>query len=181
MIGALFRTLGLGTEEETRQETETVAAIAAGLHGLPQDRARFVAAFAYLLGRVAFADHDVTPAERETMEAHLASQAGVPIEQARGVVWLAVTATSGHGAAEDYQVAREFETLATREEKLLLVRSLFAVSAEQGVTTIEDNEISRIAGVLRLERAEVAALRAEFRDSLNVLKPPDGRADNNRS
>ena len=46
-------------------------------------------------------------------------------------------ATGSHGAAEDYQVAREFEALATRDEKLQLLRALFTVSAQHGITTVE--------------------------------------------
>jgi uncharacterized tellurite resistance protein B-like protein len=169
MLATLFRTLGLSSAEST-QETETVAQIATVLSGVSPERARLLAAFAYLLGRVAFADHDVSADERAVMEARLATEADVSPEQAEHLVRLAVVATGSHGAAEDYQVAREFEALATREEKLQLLRALFTVSAQQGITTVEDTEISRIAGVLRLDRADVTALRHEFRDAINARR-----------
>ena len=170
MLSALFRSLGLGAEEESRHETETVAEIATVLRSVPPERARLLAAFSYLLGRVAFADHDVSAEERAVMEARLATEADVSPDQAEQLVRLAVRATSSHGAAEDYQVAREFELLATREEKLQLLRALFTVSAQHGIATVEDNEISRIASVLRLERSDVTALRHEFRDALNARR-----------
>jgi uncharacterized tellurite resistance protein B-like protein len=170
MLSALFRSLGLGLDEGARHETETVSEIAAVLTGVPPERARLLAAFAYLLGRVAFADHDVSADERAVMEARLATEAEVSSDQAQHLVQLAVAATSSHGAAEDYQVAREFEALATREEKLQLLRALFAVSAQHGITTVEDTEISRIAGALRLDRSDVTALRLEFRDALNARR-----------
>ena len=172
MLSALFRSLGLAGDDESRHETETVSQIAAVLGDMPGERARFLAAFAYLLGRVAFADHDVSPDERVTMEARLATEADVSADQAQHLVRLAVQATGSHGAAEDYQVAREFELLASREEKLQLLRALFTVSAQHGITTVEDNEISRIASVLRLERGDVTALRHEFRDALNARQSP---------
>jgi len=172
MISALFRSLGLGVDEATRHETETVSEIATVLAGVPPDRARLLAAFAYLLGRVAFADHDVSADERATMESRLAIEAEVSAEQAQRLVQLAVVATGSHGAAEDYQVAREFELLATRDEKLQLLRALFTVSAQHGIATVEDNEISRIAGALRLDRADVMALRHEFRDAINARQTP---------
>jgi uncharacterized tellurite resistance protein B-like protein len=171
MLAALFRTLGLGTEDEARHETETVAEIATVLTSLPPERARLLAAFTYLLGRVAFADHEVSDAERAVMETRLATEGDVSAAQAQHLVHLAVAATGSHGAAEDYQVAREFEQLATREEKLQLLRALFAVSAQHGITTPEDNEINRIARVLRLERSDVTALRHEFRDALSARQP----------
>ena len=104
------------------------------------------------------------------METRLATEADVGPEQARHLVRLAVAATGSHGAAEDYQVAREFEALASREEKLELLRALFTVAAQQGITTVEDTEISRIANVLRLDRADITALRHEFRDAINARR-----------
>lgn len=168
MLSALFRTLGFGDDDGAAHETETVSEIAAVLPGVPESRARLLAAFAYLLGRVAFADHDVSADERAVMESRLATEAEVSAEQARHLVRLAIAATGSHGAAEDYQVAREFEALATRDEKLQLLRALFTVSAQHGITTVEDNEISRIANALRMERRDVTALRHEFRDALNA-------------
>lgn len=166
MLASLFRTLGLTPDDERHHETETVGELAQALSGQPPERARLLAAFAYLLGRVAFADHEVTVDEREAMKRQIGEAAGVDGDEASHLVELALRATASHGAAEDYQVAREFETLATREEKLDLLRALFVVSAQHGITTVEDNEISRIASVLRLERSDVVALRHEFRDSL---------------
>ena len=171
MLSALFRSLGLSADDGAKNETETVSEIAAVLSVMAPERARLLAAFAYLLGRVAFADHDVSADERAVMEARLATEGDVSPEQAEHLVQLAVAATGSHGAAEDYQVAREFEMLATREEKLQLLRALFTVSAQHGIATVEDTEISRIAGVLRLDRADVTALRHEFRDAINARQP----------
>ncbi len=171
MIGSLLKTLGLGGVDDGPVGTETVGAIAETIEGLPPDRARFVAAFAYLLSRVAFADHEVTATERETMERQLAEYGGIAGDQASEAVQEALHATGRHGATEDYQVAREFSALATEEEKLRLLRCLFALSAHHGISTTEDNEISRIANGLRLEARQVTDVRAEYRDRLNVLRP----------
>lgn len=168
MLATLFRTLGLTPNDESHHETETVREIATVLKDMSPERARLLAAFTYLLGRVAFADHDVSDDERATMEARLATEADVSPDQAQHLVHLAVQATGSHGAAEDYQVAREFELLATREEKLELLRALFTVSAQHGITAVEDNEISRIANVLRVERSDVTMLRHEFRHAINA-------------
>lgn len=171
MLGTLLKSLGLGGHDDGPVGTETVTAIADAVEHLPPDRARFVAAFAYLLSRVAFADHDVTAGELETMEREVAGMAdGVTAAHASHAVRLAMHATGRHGATEDYQVAREFASLATEDEKLRLLRCLFALSAHHGISTSEDNEISRIAGALRLEQRQVARVRDEFRAQLNVLR-----------
>jgi uncharacterized tellurite resistance protein B-like protein len=177
MLSGLFRSLGLSQHDEVRHETETVTELASVLRGLSPDRARLLAAFAYLLGRVAFADHEVSAEERAAMEARLATDAEVSPEQAQHLVQLAVVATGSHGAAEDYQVAREFELLATRDEKLELLRALFTVSAQHGITTVEDTEINRIARALRLDRADITTLRHEFRDAINARQTLVDRRD----
>jgi hypothetical protein len=59
--------LGLEKTTEPGQRTEVVAGIAQALDGLPPERARFVAAFAYHLGRIAHADDTLTDAERDTI------------------------------------------------------------------------------------------------------------------
>jgi uncharacterized tellurite resistance protein B-like protein len=174
VLGSLLRTLGLGGDDDGPVGTETVAAIAQAIEGLDGDRARLVAAFAYLLSRVAFADHDVSAGERQTMERQLVELAGLSAEQAGEAVALAVQATGRHGATEDYQVVREFRALASDEEKQRLLRCLFAISAQHGITASEDNEISRIAASLRIEQRQVAALRAEYRDRLNSLRAGRG-------
>jgi len=81
------------------------------------------------------------------------------------------------GGTENYLVTREFNRLATREEKLALLRCLFAVSAsDDSISVMEDNEIRRIADELRLTHEDFIAARSEFRKYLSVLrKTPGGR------
>ena len=168
MLATLFRTLGLTPDDETHHETETVRDIATALTSWSANATR-PSRYANAARRRARSGLvAVSESERAIMEARLAAEADVSPDQAQHLVRLAVKATGSHGAAEDYQVAREFELLATREEKLNLLRALFTVSAQHGITAVEDNEISRIASVLRLERSDVTTLRHEFRDALNA-------------
>ena len=74
--------LGLG-------ETETVRKIVRQLDQLAPDHARYVAAFAYILGRVARADLKVSEAETATMEHIVVKGASLPTEQAILVVQIA--------------------------------------------------------------------------------------------
>ena len=65
-------------EEESRRESETVRKIARKLEALPRSRARFVASFAYVLGRVAYADHDVSDEETRAMEELVREEVELP-------------------------------------------------------------------------------------------------------
>ena len=156
-------------------ETETVRKIVATLDRLEPDRARHIAVFAYILSRVARADLTISEAETRAMEAIVVQEGGLTPEQAILVVQMAKTQAILFGGTENYLVTREFNRLATREEKLALLRCLFAVSAsDDSVSIKEDNEIRRICSELRLTHGDFIAVRSEFRDHLSVLrKPPE--------
>ena len=164
------------TSARESADTETVRKIVAALDRLEPDRARHIAVFAYILSRVARADLVISEAETRAMEAIVRQAGGLALEQAILVVQMAKTQAILFGGTENYLVTREFNRLATREEKLALLRCLFAVSAaDDSISVMEDNEIRRIADELRLTHEDFIAVRSEFRDSLSVLrKPPEG-------
>ena len=60
----------LGIDSGDSDPTDSVAQIEKALTDLEPDRARFIACFAYILGRVARADHEITPSEADAMIAH---------------------------------------------------------------------------------------------------------------
>jgi uncharacterized tellurite resistance protein B-like protein len=156
---------------QTSAETETVRKIASALDRLEPERAKFIAAFAYILGRVARADLVITADETAVMEKIVMEQGGLPEEQAILVVQMAKTQNILFGATENFLVTREFNKAASHEQKLALLYCLFAVSAaDDSITTIEDNEVSQIADELRIEHKEFIAVRSKFRDYLAVLK-----------
>lgn len=160
-------------EDASSPETETVRKIVAELDRLDPDRARYVAAFAYNLSRVAHADRSISPEETREMERIVAEMGGLPEEQAVLVVQMAKTQSLLFGGTENYLVTREFNRLATREQKLRLLECLFAVSAaDRSVSTVEDNEIRRISKELRLSHKDFIQTRLGFREHLAVLKKP---------
>jgi uncharacterized tellurite resistance protein B-like protein len=161
----------LGVEDEAaRGDHATLRNLLDALDKMEPERARYLARFAYLLGRVAQADQNVGPEETRIMEGILERQGHLPADQAMLVVGLAKTSNLLFGGTDNFLVAREFETQATHEQKLELLRCLFAVSvAEEGMSIAEEREIQRIARELRIEPAEVVALRLEFRDHLPGL------------
>ena len=134
------------------------------LDHLEPDRARYLAAFAYLLGRVAHADQHVSPEETSAMEALVREQVQLSQDQAMIVVQLAKTSNLLFGGTANFLVAREFSTLATHDQKLALMRCLFAVSAaDDAISMAEENELHRIAKELGIDRSDLVALRVAHR------------------
>lgn len=153
-------------------ETETVRKIVQKLDRLPEDQARYIAAFAYLLSRASAADLDVTEEETAAMERLVMQQGGLSEEMAILVVQIAKTQTQLFGGTENYLVTREFERVATREQKLALIECLFAVTAtDADISMAEDNVVKQIASELKLSHSEYIAARSRFREHLSILKP----------
>lgn len=172
----ILKFLGLQSEAVTTREDDTIRKIADELDRLEPERARYVAAFAYILSRVARADQDVSAEETAAMERIVMQKGGLPREQAIIVVQMAKTQHLLFGGTEDYTVTREFDRIATHEQKLALVDCLFAVSAsDDAILTVEDNEIVRVARELKIEHADVVRLRAGYRHKLEAGK--DWRAE----
>ena len=152
-------------------ETETVRKITQALDLLEPARAKFIAAFAYLLSRAARADLNISLAETRAMERIVTEHGGLPEEQAVIVVQIAKAQNTLFGGTENYLVSREFKSMASHQEKMALLDCLYAIAAAEGaISLIEDNEISQIADELRIEHPDFISVRSRYRDHLAVLK-----------
>ena len=64
----LFKLLGLSPNEASVRDPDTIERISEALEELEPESARYVAAFAYVLARVAHADWDISAEEVAVME-----------------------------------------------------------------------------------------------------------------
>jgi uncharacterized tellurite resistance protein B-like protein len=162
----------LGLDRPETPEMAPLRETLDALDHLDPDRARYLAGFAYLLGRVAHADQHVSLEETKTMEALVMDQGGLSQEQAMLVVQLAKTSNLLFGGTANFLVAREFAASATYDQKLALVRCLFAVSAtDAAISMAEEGEIHRIARELRIDHPDLVALRVAHKQHLPGLGP----------
>jgi uncharacterized tellurite resistance protein B-like protein len=160
----------LGINEKKEQEHTPLREALEALDHLEPDRARHLAAFAYLLGRVAHADQHVSPSETASMEAHLMHEGQLTREQAMLVVQLAKTSNLLFGGTANFLVARDFAGAATYDEKLALMRCLFAVSAtDDSISLSEEGEIHRLARELKIQHQDLVKLRVTYQRHLPGL------------
>jgi uncharacterized tellurite resistance protein B-like protein len=169
---SLLKFLGLGEREsDGHAETETVRRIAARLESLDPERARFLAAFAYVLARVANADLEIDESETLEMERSVREIASLSEGEATLAVEIAKSQTRITGGTENYVVTREFRKASTRQQRGELLRCLYAVAAADGtISPDESAEIICIAEELGFTRPEANALRTEFRDKLSEFQ-----------
>ncbi len=170
---SLWKFLGLDPESSrgSTAETETVRKVVEALDHLDESRARYVAAFGYILGRVAHADLKISPEETAAMERVVAEHTQLPEAEAVIVAQIAKTRAQLFGGTENFLVTREFDRIATREQKLALLDCLFAVAAAEGnVSVTEDNEIKQISQEIHLDHPDFIAVRSKWKDQLSVFK-----------
>jgi len=170
---SMWRLLGLNRAEAAASpsQTDTVREITRALDRLEPEKAKYVAAFAYMLSRAARADLKIEQRETETMERIVMEHGQLPEAQAIIAVQIAKTQSILFGGTENYLVSKEFSSHATFPQKLALLDCLFAVAAADGsISIVEDNEISQIADELRVEHKDFIRIRSQYRGALAVLR-----------
>lgn len=167
---SLLRFLGLGDKTPSVAEdrdTSTVRRIASRLERLEPDKAKYLAAFAYVLARVANADLEIDDSETAAMEEIATRIASLDESEAALVVEIAKSQTRLLGGTENYVVTREFRRISTREQRADMLQCIYAIAAADGtISGAETSEIRAIAEELGFTRAEANSLRSSYRDKL---------------
>ncbi len=152
-------------------DTATVRKIVRALEAMDGERARFIAAFAYLLSRVANADLEISADETREMEDIVRRFGELPEDQAILIVEIAKSQNRLFGGTEDFQVAREFKRLSSREQREELLHCLFAVSAaDDEISADEETRIRQIADELGFSHREYADVRTHYNDKRTVMR-----------
>ena len=168
--------LGLtGTADAVRgnasPEADAIRHIVGELEALPEDRARYLAAFAYVLGRAAHADSHVSAEETRKMEEIVRFLGHLPEPQAVLVVEMAKHQVRLFGGAQNYLVTRRFRDLSTSEQRIELLECVFAVSAaDASISVVEESEARRISKELGLDHEEFVRARAAYVEHLEALR-----------
>jgi uncharacterized tellurite resistance protein B-like protein len=176
-FNALRAWLGFADQPSAEPDHAPLRDLVDTLEHLEPERARFLARFAYVLGRVAHADRHISPEETRAMEAIVAEEGGLSADQAIVVVGLAKSSNALFGGTADFQVAQEFADSATYEQRLALVRCLFRLaSTDAAISMAEEAEIHRVANQFKIERQDLTSLRvahAGYLPGLTSRKAPE--------
>lgn len=156
---------------EPASDTETVRRIIREIDELPPEDGRYIAAFAFVLSRVANADMNISAEEEERMVMIIREVGGLGEAQALLVVRIAKAQQFLIGGTENYLVTREFGKIANREEKERLLHCLFQVAAaDDEISLEEEEEIRRISSELGFEHHEFSSIRSKFNDKRLILQ-----------
>jgi uncharacterized tellurite resistance protein B-like protein len=152
-------------------DTETVRRISRELDLLDPNEARYLAAFAFVLARVANSDMQISEDENRRMEEIVRDVGGLTGAQAVLVVQIAKSQQLLKGGTENYLVTREFNKISDRDQKERLLHCLFEVSAaDDSISLVEENEVRRIAAELKFDHREFSAIRSQYNARRSILK-----------
>ena len=167
--------LGRAARQQQSGDTDTVRRIVAEIERLDPVRARYLAAFAYVLSRVAAADLQITQAETDKMVEIVQHLGHLPGEHAVLVVAIAGKQNQLFGGTENFLVTREFREIATDDQRRELLDCLFAVSAAgSAITSDEEAQIRQIASELGFEHREYVQARLAYSDKRSVFRGAAG-------
>jgi uncharacterized tellurite resistance protein B-like protein len=169
-----FRSAG-SSHHSPGGDTETVRRIVAELESLEPPRARLLAAFAYVLSRVAGADLHISDLETTKMAELIGRLGNLPEAQALLVVEIAKTQNRLFGGTEDFLVTREFSKIASEVERCQLLDCLFVVSAaDNQISSEEEAQIAQIARELGFSHDEIVKMRLAYAAKRSVVQRDAG-------
>ena len=158
-------------EPDAAADTDTMRRIAAELEQLDEGQARYLAAFAYILGRVAHADSEFSDEETRKMEEVVQGLGHLTGAQAALVVEIAKSQVRLFGATDNFLVVRRFKEMATAEQRVELLDCVFAVSAaDDSISSVEEGQAGQIAKELGLTPNEYVAARLAYKNHLESIK-----------
>ncbi len=164
----------LKTAEDTHGDTDTVRRIVRELDQLEPLRARFLAAFAYVLSRVAGADLNVSETETTKMVELVQRFGHLSESQAVLVVEIAKSQNRLFGGTENFLVTREFRDIASDEQRRDVLDCVFAVSAaDDAMTPEEEAQIRQVASELGFSHADYVTARLAYSGKRTVLRTKD--------
>lgn len=138
---------------------ETVRHILRELDRLDPSTARYLAALAFILSRVADADHDICEAEVRRIEAILGEEGRLPDEQTMLVAEIAKHRLELADCWVQYRESRDLRPLLDEERRARLLRRLYAVAEADGKLAPEEiGEIRQIAAELGFAGSDLPTL-----------------------
>lgn len=156
---------------ESTSDTDTVRRIVREVDRLDPVEARYLAAFAFVLARVANSDMEISDDETRRMEEVVREIGGLKEAQAVLVVQIAKSQQLLKGGTENYLVTREFNKISDRGQKEQLLHCLFEISAaDDSISLVEESEVRRIATELQFEHHEFSAIRSRYNAKRSILK-----------
>ena len=139
-------------------------AVRAALPGADQETVMVVAAIAGLLGAVAYADREYSPAESLRVRTELARVQGMPDADVNAIGAVLEARAVELSTIETPRLCRVLRELGDRELRLQVLEVLVDLAAEDGgISVAESNVLRRLTTALGLGQDDYNALQAKHK------------------
>ena len=164
--------LGLKKSHSTQNDDpRAIQAIRGRLEELSDNEARYLAAFAYVLARVAYADLEVDANEIKAMQRLVHDHTDLDSDKATLVVDIATSQAKTLGGTQDFVVTKLLKGMTTAEKRLQILDCLLAVAAADDlIVGEEEREMRKVARELGITDKDFLSALSRYRDKRSVLK-----------
>jgi uncharacterized tellurite resistance protein B-like protein len=137
----------------------------------PEVDTKYVTGFAGLLGKVAYADMEISEEEIAKIRSVLGKTLGLKESQVASIVEILRKHSIQLFSIEDYRYVRMINQACDKEQKMALIEAMFEVAAaDESVSSEEDSAIYIVSKGIGLSHKEFVTVRARFKHTLEVLK-----------
>ena len=147
------------------------SAVQRRLPQLAAEEVKKITGFAGLLGKVAYADMDISLEEAEKIRRTLVDILKLEGALAESLIEVMTVHRVQLFSVEDHLYARLVNEVCSKHQKQLLLETLFALAAADDViSSPEDAAVWTAARSLGFSHAEFIAVRKQFQEQLEILK-----------
>ena len=139
----LSRVFGSTPSSKSSEDPKSVQVLLEKLQPLSDEKARELACLAYVLGRIAAADEEITADESSSISALLQERGGLSLDQAALVTEVALGEARHMGGTQDYLVTRQLQTLVSRKRRE--GNDCLLASADESICSQEESELKAVS------------------------------------
>lgn len=141
------------------------------LGDLPPEEIKLVTGYAGLLGKVAYADMEISEEEIRRMESILKKTLVLTRVRVKPIVDLLSKHRVELFSIEDFIYIRLVNSICAKEQKIELLEAMFSVAAADASISAEEEAVIRVvAKGLLLSHADFVSVKKRFAAHLDVLK-----------
>ncbi len=171
----LRKLFGISKKHEKKDEDGDLGKLFSGikeiLEGYTESDIKLITGFAGFLGKVAYADMEISDVEKKTIRSVLEETLHLKRGQADATITLLERHRVQLFSIEDFIYARLINDICDKNQKLELVEALFVVAAaNESVSAEEDASIRLVCKSLRLSHGDFVQIKKGFKEHLDVLK-----------
>jgi uncharacterized tellurite resistance protein B-like protein len=168
----LWKLLGIEKEQKNQERFGRLFdGIQAALGDRAEDEVKLVTGFAGLLGKVAYADLEISQKEIGMIRTLLQEKMNLRDSQLGPILKLIELHCIELFSLEDYIYTRMINDVCDRQQKLELIDAMFSVAAaNKSISSHEDGVIGGAYKDLQLTHKEFISIKSRYKDHLDVLK-----------